>query len=438
MKNAFFNIGLLLISILGCFFAAELGLRYFAPQNVIGLWRVTASNGYYLNRSSGTARHEKCDISASYEFFPPHLRGMPSEAGGRRILALGDSFTFGWLLHEENAYVSILQGLADKEFGPAEFAFLNAGTPGFGTAHYLRYVEDFGPEIQPDIALVFLNTDDIGRSVGAGLYELRDNEAKTVEVGNQPTTRDMIKSFINSIPVYHWLLDNSHLVQALRTLALTGGFRIACQGNDVISPEDPIPIPQSSDVKVDVELSRELGRALFRRLRDWCAENNVDLLVVTTGWFAFGDKDPSEPTNSFLESAQEFFDSEGIRYFDPTSILEAQKNKAHTFIWPGDGHPNEKGARLIANSVWGWLRLELARFAETPNCGDPARKALNGVDCSSFLPSPRAKANRPRAEGRKWGRRGARIGRKHLENGNSGPGLSSPLTKSALDVRGLV
>jgi lysophospholipase L1-like esterase len=362
MKNALFNIGIFLVSLFACILTAELGFRYFAPQDMMGSWRVRASTGQYLNRSSGTARHELCETSARYEFSHPHLRGTPREAADSRILALGDSFTFGWLLNEESAFVSILQGLADKEFGSGEFAFLNAGTPGFGTAHYLRFVEEFGPEIRPDLVLVFLNTDDIGRSLNAGLYELRGNEAKAVDVDHQPTTRDRVKSFLNTFPLYHWLLDNSHLVQVLRTVVLSGRFHIACQSNEIFSPENPIPVPQFTSADVDAKHSRELGQALFRRLRDWCAENNVDLLVVTTGWFAFGDKNPSEPTNNFLESAEEFFDSEGIRYFDPTSILEAQKENAHSFIWPGDGHPNEKGARLIANSVWGWLRLELAQL----------------------------------------------------------------------------
>jgi lysophospholipase L1-like esterase len=386
MKNVSYNIGLLLASILSCVLAAEFSLRYFAPQDLVGLWRVTAPNGYYLNRSSGTALHEHCGISASYEFFHPHLRSTPIEAGGKRVLVLGDSFTFGWLLNEESAYVSILQGLADKEFGPGEFAFLNAGTPGFGTAHYLRFVEDFGPVIEPDVVLVFLNTDDIGRSVGAGLFELHGNEAKAVEVAHQPSTRDVIKSFLNSIPLYHLLLENSHLVQALRSIALSGGFRIACQSDDVISPEGPIPIPRSSDVNVDAEFSREFGKALFRRLKGWCAENNVNLLVVTTGWFAFGEKDPTEPTTAFLETADEFFDSEAIPYFDPTGLLAAQKENARSYIWSGDSHPNEKGARLIANSVWGWLRMGLASFVQRPGCGSNAQDALSGVDCSSLLP----------------------------------------------------
>jgi lysophospholipase L1-like esterase len=161
----------------------------------------------------------------------------------------------------------------------------------------------------------------------------------------------------------------------------------------MLSPEDPIPVPQSLELNVDAEVSAELGRALFRRLRDWCAEHNVKLLVVTTGWFAFGDKDPSEPTNAFIKTASGFFGSEGIPFFDPTSRMEAQTTNAHALIWPGDDHPNEKGAELIASSVWGWLRSKLANHSGAGGCRTQAEESLNGVDCFSSLqnsvdPSP--------------------------------------------------
>lgn len=344
-----------------------------------------APAGYRLNKSSGTARHDFCDVSANYSFSYPHLRGAPSEGEGEKILVVGDSFTFGWLLNEERAYVSILQNLADKEFGPGEFTFLNAGTAGYGTAHYLRFIEDFGPKIMPDVVLVFLNTDDIGRSLESGLYELQGDKAQMIERARESTPKDAIKSFLASLPVYHWMLERSHLLQVVRTAFLSGRFHTACSNRELLSPEDPIPVPQSPELNVDAAVSTELGQALFRRLRDWCAEHNVDLLVVTTGWFAFADKSPSEPTNAFIQTASGFFGSEGIPFFDPTEMVEAQTTNAHALIWPGDDHPNEKGAELIASSVWGWLRTKLANHSGSGSCGTHSEESLNGVECFSSL-----------------------------------------------------
>jgi lysophospholipase L1-like esterase len=392
MRSVFINTGLALASILASVMIIEFALQQFAPQDMVGSWRVSGPGGYKLNKSSGTARHDFCEVSAVYEFSHPHLRASPNGSEGKKILSLGDSFTFGWLLNEDKTYISILQGLVDREFGTGEFVFINGGTPSYGTAHYLRFLEDFGPKIRPNFVLVFMNTDDIGRSIESELYELQDQEVKPNRISNQTSAKDKIKLLLNSSEIYHWLLERSHTVQAIRTAFLTGQFRTACSDDSDVLPDGSIPIPESPDLGVDPNVSAALGQALFRRLRDWCEENDVELLVVTTGWFAFSERNPSEPTNAFREIASDFFSREGIRYFDPTSILEAQKENAHSLIWPGDDHPNELGARVIANSVWGWLRGELtnytpssANYTPSSDCGIHGQQDLDGVDCSSSI-----------------------------------------------------
>ena len=102
-----------------------------------------------------------------YRFGEPHLREVTRtrSEGARRILVLGDSFTFGWLLDDADTYVARLQELVDAEFGPGRFVLLDAAAGGWGTADYLFFLEDFGPQIRPDAVLVFVNIDDIGRSL---------------------------------------------------------------------------------------------------------------------------------------------------------------------------------------------------------------------------------------------------------------------------------
>ena len=52
----------------------------------------------------------------------------------------------------------------DLEFGERSFNLVNAAAGGWGTADYVAYVEEFGNIVRPDVILVFLNTDDVGRS----------------------------------------------------------------------------------------------------------------------------------------------------------------------------------------------------------------------------------------------------------------------------------
>lgn len=74
----------------------------------------------------------------------------------RRVLVLGDSFVFGAGVDVAAALPEQLEELAA---GGAEF--VNAGTPGYGTARELAWLETYGEELQPDELLlcVFMGND---------------------------------------------------------------------------------------------------------------------------------------------------------------------------------------------------------------------------------------------------------------------------------------
>src|SRR5262249_16061807 len=133
---------------------AEGGIRVFAPQPMSGVVFDYAPRGYHVSRSNGAALFSVGDSKGIYQFIPPHLRGTRQPpAGAERILALGDSFTFGVGLSEQDTYVARLQTKIDSMFGADRFALLNAGVGGSGTAEHLAFLEDFGNEIAPRIVL---------------------------------------------------------------------------------------------------------------------------------------------------------------------------------------------------------------------------------------------------------------------------------------------
>lgn len=71
----------------------------------------------------------------------------------RRILGLGDSFAFGVGVEDDQTYLAQLQQLLNA--GRAEdVQVMNAGVPGYGTIHQLRWLESFGLEQRPDVALL--------------------------------------------------------------------------------------------------------------------------------------------------------------------------------------------------------------------------------------------------------------------------------------------
>jgi hypothetical protein len=118
---------------------------------------------------------------------------------------------------------------------------------------------------------------------------------------------------------------------------------------------------------VDPALSRALGGALFRRLDSWCRAHDARLLVTTPGFHFRLEGREREPTAAFLKTAESVFEQEGIPYRDITpELFSAIKDSPDDFIIVGEGHPNERAHRLVAQNVWLWLSSQMGDILDLP------------------------------------------------------------------------
>ena len=353
MKRLAGNTILLIISTAISLVAAELVVRVTLPQSLSGSWRVeSAKGGYLVNRDSGGSRHQFGDRIVQYQFGTHHLRVGPDRSEAQhKVLVLGDSFTFGWLLNWEDTYVGRLQLAADKALGSNKIEFLNAAAGGWGTADYVAFYEDYGNEVGAQTVLVFLNTDDIGRSVRSGIYAI--SGASEVLERQPPRHTSRLKSFMNSLPGYQYALEHSHLFQLMRVVALSQS-----RSELVREPGEfnASPVPRSVANTTRVDDSTRLAKALFLHLSRLARERQHKLIVLTTGWHKFGPDAPNEPTAAFMEIADQFFNENAIQFVDLSDEVYRRANgTTEDIIIKNDGHPNEQGALLISEVTWGVL-----------------------------------------------------------------------------------
>lgn len=111
------KIGLLIISasILTLLFG-EFLVRVILPQDRMVTWIEMHPDGFVMNQSGGTAFQELGERKAEYRFNKERLRGGKIQDSKVNILAIGDSFTFGLLLNEEDTYIQQLQQKANQMF----------------------------------------------------------------------------------------------------------------------------------------------------------------------------------------------------------------------------------------------------------------------------------------------------------------------------------
>jgi len=336
----------------------EVAVRFLAPQDLSGSWRNPHPRGYLLNKGDGSSRHQFGDRVVHYRFNELHQRGGPVAKDGRRLLAVGDSYTFGWLLNEDDTYIARLQRRADEDFGAGTWQVLNGGGGGWGTADYVAYVEDFGERIRPQLVVVFLNADDIARSTSSPVFRL-SGDGQRLETGTPPPP-GRLKKFLNGLPLYQYGLEHSHLLQIARKAMLRG--ELARESDRQTSALTRTP----DEARVCNERAVRLVKQLFLCLRDWCDRHGARLVVLTTG-FTTPTGPPDDPhrppteNEAFLSEAAAFFAAEKIPYHNlDAGVVRDAGGDLRPYVIPGDGHPNEAGAALIARYAWDALRPYLA------------------------------------------------------------------------------
>lgn len=356
MKQHALNGGLMLLPLLVSLVLIEIGLRWFLPQDLSGSWRVYSDTGLVMNRSEGTARHSRGATSVLYRFSPPGLRGTAGPAARYRILLLGDSFTFGWLLEDEQTYAHRLQERIDATFGQGTFSIVNAAAGGWGTGSYVAYVEEFGDQVDPDIVLVFISTDDVGRAGASGLYRLRGEEA--VRLRAEPP---WLKRVVGAIPFWNEMVSSSQVIALLRRGYVA--FLSARRHEIRVAGDGP-----RSTGGANAEASVELTEAVFERLIQWTGERDIELWIATTGWHR-PPYTSDEPTERFMAGADAFFAYHDVAFNDPSAaVLERTGSDRSGYIFRDDGHPNARGAKLIAEANWPFLKARLSAFCREEGC----------------------------------------------------------------------
>jgi lysophospholipase L1-like esterase len=84
-----------------------------------------------------------------------------ADDGRRRILAIGDSCTFGWGVDQDDAYPQLLQQRLDRGPQAGRYRVINAGVPGYTSYHGRLYLAERGLALQPAVVIAGFGFNDI-------------------------------------------------------------------------------------------------------------------------------------------------------------------------------------------------------------------------------------------------------------------------------------
>ena len=178
MRRLVANLSLLALSGVAALGLGELAARCFVPgwapdQAYRIFWQYDPLLGWSQRPGArGTHYHE--DFAVHVEISSQGLRDrVYPEArvpGTRRMLLLGDSYTFGFGVEADEIWHERIEA---RRSG---WEMINAGVPGYGTGQELLYYQKHGRQFRPDVVLLLVHQTDF-----------RDNNESLVYGNYKPT-----------------------------------------------------------------------------------------------------------------------------------------------------------------------------------------------------------------------------------------------------------
>ena len=241
-----------------------------------------------------------------------------------RILALGDSFTYGWKLQNSSSWPKLLEQDL-RSSGHSNLEVLNGGRQSTNTKWQEDYYTKIGHQYLPDMVLLgFLINDCTNTCSNCGAVRLKRNFDRLLKESSQGIHSEIWR--VIRLTTLKRELEREILMEYMRPyLERTSDFQ-ACT-------------------------------AAFRKLKKEVEKNGSKLVVfIYPMLYELNETFPFTPIH---EQMLTFFDEEDISAFDITSSFYGERD---TELWINafDSHPNKKANTIAARAI----ASELSTFIE--------------------------------------------------------------------------
>lgn len=345
---------LLVLGALVAFALAEGVLRLVDPQNLEPhpphLYRADPEIGFVLTPElDGRSHNPEWDVAVHTNRIGLRERELPPPAPGeRRLLILGDSFTFGLGVEVEQAFPRRVEALLRHDDPSLDLTVVNAGVPGYGTRHELAWWRRIDPAVDADALLlaVFLGND-FYDNVGLNEFEIVSGfrVPKRLHGGRAQLSARL------GLPIWLkvWLRTHLHTY----TLAMNGWNALLAWGGwtdleefYAIYRRDPPP---------DMQPALDATRASLAELASAVHASGRPLGLVLISDARAGDAIERRSDLDFERPARlmtEMAEAQGLPVLDLTPLFRHPEGHIH----PVDGHWNASGHELAAEAIVASLR----------------------------------------------------------------------------------
>ena len=232
------------------------------------------------------------------------------QPGRARVLVLGDSYTWGMGVGDDETYSAQLEAMSD-----GRLEVINGGTPGWGLFQFKVRLDRWIDKLDPDFVVVLINTADILRQP----YASKEAEAEYLR---QSALRNRIRNISKLVTVTYRLYEKLQLQHQNRQVANA----VAMDSAGSVRPE-----------LFDKLLERDVAR--LREMKALSDEHGARFVLA-----AWPQRVPMTP--AFMKAMQTFAETSGAIYVDMSDTLAHHQFDEYSL--PNDHHPNPFGHELLA------------------------------------------------------------------------------------------
>lgn len=279
----------------------------------------------------------------------------PKKSKDFRILALGDSFAWGYGATLNQAYIKILEKELNKNQNKINYQVINAGVPGYGTDQEILYLINRGSKLEPD--LVILNF-----FVGNDFLDNMEMGELTVKEGFLATNKLRVKI---SDKIRTFLLLNFHSYRIIERsiINIFGNF---------IQKLTPAEINQNKYQSklflkpTNVEINKQIikTKELLNNLKVYLDSKNTKLVIIIIPLKyqvddnlkqLFIKKNYDKKDFIDMEMPQKIIKEWGLE--NNVTVIDilpklSSLNKNNDFYWRLNAHFNIKGNEVVGTIIY--------------------------------------------------------------------------------------
>lgn len=247
--------------------------------------------------------------------------------GTFRILGIGDSFTYGAGVRDEDTFLRRLEASLNKN---GSYEVLNAGVEGYNTRDEIITLENRWLALKPDLILIGFYLNDCY----SDFTFLNRGEEQGVNKPKPPGLAQV--SFLYDYVQHSWSAYQE-----------SQGIKKFYQSQFFTDPKGFLESP--GEKSVDWTISRQ---ALARAAEISRTENIPMAVVIFPEFYRLDDRYPFQAIHEHVSKACR---SLGLPVLD---LFDAFRGKKDRDLWvhPADHHPNEIGHRIAAEAIETFLR----------------------------------------------------------------------------------